>query len=290
MSAFSTAWHHIRRSPFQSLAALFTMTTNFTVLTFFTLLVIGISSTLNYFESKPEITIFLKDGLSQEALESFKNEISSQPEVRQLHYISKEEALSIYQEQNKDNPLLLEMVTSSILPASLEISAHSPQGLDNIAQSLIGKEDYIDELVYQRDLVQSIIRWSNIIKRAGLAIVITISLISFFVVLVIIGMKITLKRQEISVVRLLGGSKFYVKKPFLIEGSFYGLFGALFGWLAAFLTTLYFKDHVIHFFGDISFLPTTYQTYFLILGAEILFGLFLGFFGSWLAVKRHLKY
>jgi cell division transport system permease protein len=290
MSAFSSAWHHIRRSPFQSLAALFTMTTNFIVLTFFALLLIGISSTLNYFESKPEITIFLKDGLTQESLESFRDEIFAQPEVKELHYISKDEALKIYQEQNKDNPLLLEMVTSSILPASLEISAHTPEGLDKIAQSLVDKEDYVDELVYQRDLVQSIIKWSTIIKKAGLVTVATISLISFFVVLVIIGMKITLKRQEIGVVRLLGGSKFYVVKPFLIEGSFYGFLGALVGWLIAFLITFYFKDQVNHFFGEISFLPAGIQTYFFILAGEILFGLLLGFFGSYLAVKRHLKY
>jgi len=290
MNTFSTAWHHIRRSPFQSLAAISIMTTNFVLLTFFSLLVIGISSTLNYFESKPEITIFLNDNLNPEELENFKEELSSRPEVKELTYISKEDALGIYQEQNKDNPLLLEMVTSNILPASLEISAHDPKDLDNIAQSLVGKEQYIDELVYQRDLVQSIIKWSNIIKKAGLIAVTAISFISFFVVLIVIGMKITLKKQEIKVTRLLGASKFYVKKAFLAEGAFYGVFGALVGWAMAFATTLYFKDQVAHFFGEISFLPDGYRTYLLILGAEALFGFFLGFFGSWLAVKRHLKY
>ncbi len=290
MSTLKNTWHHIRRSPFQSLAALTTMTTNFILLTFFLLLLIGISSTLKYFESKPEITIFLNDDVQEEVLKEFKSEISSQPGVKNLKHISKEEALSIYQEQNKDSPLLLEMVTSSILPASLEISANTPQDLDAIAQSLIGKEKYIDELVYQRDLVQSIIKWSNIIKKAGLSLIISISLVSFFVVLVIIGMKITLKKQEIGVVRLLGGSKFYVKKPFLIEGAFYGFFGSLIGWSIAFLITLYFKNSIDQFFGEISFLPQNYQTHLLILGSQLLFGTLLGLFGSWLAVKRHLKY
>jgi len=70
MSALRSAWHHIRRSPFQSFSAILIIWFCFFVSTFFFVISDGLSGVLSYFETKPEITIFLKDGLDKNTVES----------------------------------------------------------------------------------------------------------------------------------------------------------------------------------------------------------------------------
>ncbi|MBU3935655.1 permease-like cell division protein FtsX, partial [Patescibacteria group bacterium] len=172
MSTLKATWHHIRRSPFQSLTAIFVMVSSFFILSTFAVLSRGLSSVLAYFETKPEVTIFLKDGLDKSTVESLQKELANYPNVREIKFISKQKALEIYQEQNKDNPLLTEMVTASILPASFEVSVSDPAVLSQIAQNFSAKTDSIDEIIYQQDIVQNMLNWTNIIRKVGLAIAI----------------------------------------------------------------------------------------------------------------------
>ena len=112
MKILKLTFHHIRRSPFQSMVAFLTVFTCFFILNSFLLINRGLSSVLNYFETKPEITIFLKDGLDQATVESVQKELATYPDIKEIRYISKEKALSLYKDMNKENPLLTEMVTA----------------------------------------------------------------------------------------------------------------------------------------------------------------------------------
>src|SRR3989344_1479249 len=109
MKSFKTMWRNVRRSPYQALAAVLIMMLTFLVVSFFTFLLTGSSKIINFFESKPQVTAF------------FKNE-AKQSEM--------------YTQQNKDDPLLLDLVTADILPASLEISAVRIEDLSGISDLL----------------------------------------------------------------------------------------------------------------------------------------------------------
>jgi cell division transport system permease protein len=116
----------IKRTPYQSLAiflilffTLFLSTIIFISLTFF-------YSFLNYVETRPQVTVYFQNKASTEQIFKLRDELVSSGKVLSIKYISKGEAFKIYKDLNKDNPLLLEMVTSDILPASLEIYAQKP--------------------------------------------------------------------------------------------------------------------------------------------------------------------
>ncbi len=290
MKIFKLTLHHIRRSPFQSLVAFLTVLTCFFILNSFILLNRGLSTVLNYFETKPEITIFLKDGLDQNTVESVQKELTTYPGIKEIRYISKEKALSLYKEMNKDNPLLTEMVTASILPASFEISAYNPKVLEVIAQKFSAKSQVVDEIIYQKDIIQSLLTWTQIIRTSGIALITLFVTISFVVIFTLIGMKITNRKDEIKISRLLGASKFYVKKPFLLEGIIYGFTGSLFGFLLSFLIIYNFRESINFFFQPITFIPaiTTFEP--LLLLAEIFVGVFIGLSASWLGARRYIKW
>src|SRR3989344_1701091 len=125
MSIRRNTWKHIRRSPYQAFAAISVMTLTFLVGGLFVLLSIGSSVVLNYFEQKPQITVFFTDEKKETDIVALEDKLKQNKKVAAVKYISKDEALEIYKQQFQKDPLLLEMVSADILPASLEVSAET---------------------------------------------------------------------------------------------------------------------------------------------------------------------
>jgi len=290
MSLFKTTWHHIRRSPFQSLIAAIAMLLSFFFITTFIIVNSGLSTVLKYFETKPEVTLFLKDGLDTSAVENIKKDLSSYQGIKEITFVSKDKALEIYKDKNKDNPNLTEMVTASILPASFEITVSDPDVLEQIYQNYSTKTDVIDEIIYQKDIIDSLLNWTNATRKIGLTIILIIASISFITMVTIIAMKITNRKDEIKISRLLGASSFYVKKPFLLEGIIYGLFGSILGFILAFLLALVSQKSINSFFQPVVFIDFKVNFYLILLVTEIFIGAFLGFIASWIGVKRYIKF
>lgn len=290
MSVLNTTWHHIRRSPFQSLTALVVMFICFLTLTFFIVISSGLSSVLKYFETKPEITLFLKDGLDSAATDNLRKELSNYPNIKEIKFISKEKALELYKEQNKENPLLTEMVTASILPASIEIKVSDPKVLEQIFQNYSIKTNIVDQVIYQKDIINSLLDWTNVIRKTGVVIASVIGIISFFTIFTIVGMKITNRKEEIKITRLLGASKFYVKKPFLLEGIFYGVLGSLIGTAVSFIVIFILKSNINTFFQPVEFITSNYTFYLIVFLSELIIGITLGLLASWIGAKRYIKF
>ncbi|MBI2465011.1 FtsX-like permease family protein [Candidatus Shapirobacteria bacterium] len=290
MNIYRNTWHHIRRSPFQSITAIVTMTLSFFALSTFAIVSNGMNSLLNYFETKPEITIFLKDGLDKSTIENLQTEISNYTSIKEIKFISKEKALTIYKEQNKNSPLLTEMVTASILPASFEVSVSDVKVLEQISQNFSAKKDQVDEIIYQKDIITSILSWTNIIRQIGIVTVTIFSGLTFLVVLVIIGMKITNRKEEINISRLLGASKDYVKAPFLIEGTIYGLVGGFLGPLVSLTLISIYKSQINQFFDPVLFISTDLQFILVIWLICEAAGVTIGYLSSWIGSNRYIKF
>lgn len=290
MNIYRNTWHHIRRSPFQSLTAIATMTLSFFALSTFAIVSNGMNTLLNYFETKPEITIFLKDGLDKATIENLQTEISNYSSIKEIKFISKEKALAIYKEQNKNSPLLTEMVTASILPASFEISVSDVKVLEQISQNFSAKKDQVDEIIYQKDIISSILSWTSIIRKIGIITVSVFSIITFLVVLVIIGMKITNRKEEINISRLLGASKNYVKAPFLLEGTAYGLIGGFMGPLISFTLISIYRIQINQFFDPVLFISTDLQFIAIIWLVSETAGVAIGYLSSWIGSNRYIRF
>lgn len=283
-----TSWHHIRRSPYQTVAAILIMTLTFFVISVFTFVILGSSKIISYFESKPQVTAFFKEEAKQEDIDVLKNELERMEQVARVLFVSKEEALKIYTEQNKDDPLLLDLVTADILPASLEISTVKIEDLVQISE-MLKKSPHVSEVVFQKDVVSTLTSWTNAVRKIGIALIISLSLVSLFIMATIIGIKISQKKDEIEIMRLLGATSWYVRWPFIFEGIFYGVIGAFLGWLIASLGLWYSTPFLSSFLWGIPLFPIPYLFFAELLGAEILFAIILGSLSSFLAVLRYLK-
>jgi len=290
MNSIKTSWHHIRRSPIQSFTALLLMTFSFILISVFAIITNGIVKTLNYFETKPEITIYLKDGIDNSAIENLKTELANYKNVKEVRFISKEKALEIYRQQNQGNAALTEMVTASILPASVEVTVSDPAVLEQIYQNYATRTEVVDEIIYQKDIINTLLDWTNTIRKGGIAITAIVLLVTFFSISSIIGMKTTNRKDEIKISRLLGASNWYVKRPFLLEGIFYGVLGSFIGSILVFTAFIIKRQLINSFFTPIEFISADFNLYAFLLGAEIILGSFIGFFASLIGVKRYIKF
>jgi len=285
---FKTAWTRIRRSPYQALAAVGIMTLTFFLAAVFILLAGGSQAILHYFETRPQVTAFFQDEVTSDQVENLKMKLMATGKVAAVKYISKEEALAIYREQNKDDPLLLEMVTANILPASLEVSTKDLTYLSEIA-SILRQEKGVDEVVFQEEVVRSLKTWTDNIRKIGAVLIGFLGIVSLLVILVIIGMKVAVRREEIEILQLIGASSWYIRAPFIFEGIFYGVLGAILAWGIAYLLLLYATPFLVDFLAGIPILPVPLVFMFGLLGGEILTGILIGTIGSLLAVRRYLR-
>ncbi len=288
MKHFKTTWRNIRRSPYQAFAAILIMMLTFLTVSFFTFLIGGSSQIVNYFESKPQVTAFFKNEAKQSDINSLENNLQSTGKIASIKFVSKEEALKIYREQNKNDPLLLDLVTADILPASLEISTTKIEDLSPISDTL-KNSSIVQEVVFQKDVVSTLTDWTSALRKIGLALVVVLSLVSVFIMVTIIGIKISQKKEDIEIMRLIGATNWYIRWPFIFEGMLYGVIGAFLGWVIASVALWYSTPFLESFLRGIPVLPVSSIVLLELLGVELILAAMLGAFSSYLAVLRYLK-
>jgi cell division transport system permease protein len=293
-----TAWDNIRRMPFQAMAAIFVLAVTFFVITVLTILLYSSSQALHYFETRPQVIAFLESDATETDIELLRLKLNSDPRVQRVNYVSKEQALEFYKEATADNPLLSELVSPSIFPASLEFSLSDLSYAEEMLAEIKG-EDVVERVGFTASLegesalpdVVNKLRSLTWYLRVGGGIFAGIMAgTSFLVLLVIIGMRITTRRDEIEILYLLGATPAFIRKPILIEAMIYGIAGVVLGWMAVLLIILYATPTLISYFGEIPVLPretgSLLYLFAIILAAELVIGTLIAFVGSMLAVSR----
>lgn len=295
------AFDTIRRSPFQAISAVFVLALTFFVATMVAVLVFASNMAIKHFETRPQIIAFLKENTSDEALKALQVRLESDSRLKSVKYVSKSEALEIYKKATEDNPLLAELVSPDIFPASLEFSVVDLTDAE-IVISEVGQEAIVEQVGFTANIgseqalgevIGRLKSASYYVRVGGLIFVSLLALSSFSVLLVIITMRMATRKGEIEILSLIGATPQFVRRPVVIEAMVYALLGVVLGWILALIFWLYSTPFLISYFGQIQVLPKDPTQFFvlfgIILGVELIVGLFIALMGSLFAVKRSLK-
>lgn len=296
-----TAMDNIKRSPFQAFSATFVFLLTFFVATTVSVLVFASNNALKYLETRPQIIAFIKKDAEAQSVDSLMLKLQSDNRIKDLKYVPKEEALEIYKNATSDNPLLSELVSPSVFPASVEFSAVDLNLTQNIIDE-VSKESVVEQVGFTANIggektlnsvVERLKNISNYIKIGGLTFVGILALTSFLILVVIVGMRMTSKKNEIEILSLIGATRSFIKKPLMIESIIYVLIGVFFGWLISFIGWLYVSPSIFGYFGNVSILPKDPKMFFvmfiIILFVEVFFGFILAFLGTSIAFNRAIK-
>jgi cell division transport system permease protein len=296
-----TALGYIRRSPFQALSAGFVLTLTFFVATLVSVLVYSSSKLINYFETRPQVIAFLKNDAGESDIADLQHKLTSDPHIKDVKYVSKEEALSIYKKATSDNPLLGQLVSPSIFPASLEFSVTDL----TFAQGIIDKvktEKIVDSVGFTaalggettlKDVVGRLKTVTTYVKAGGAVFAGLLAATSLVVLLTIISMRMVGRRQEVEILDLIGATPAFIRSPIIVEALIYAALGAVLGWAIAFIAVLYSAPTAVSYFGEIPILPRDalgiFELFGIILVGELVVAVILALSGSLLAISRVKK-
>ena len=290
----------IRRTPYQSLAAFLVLFfTTFLSLSLFIGLLF-LYSLLGYVETLPQVTAYFQPKTDEASILKVRDTLVESGKVIEAKYISKSDAFEVYKKLNKDNPLLLEMVSPEILPPSLEIYAKKPSYLPEIA-SFLRQQGGIDEVSFQRDIVDRLVVLTDILRKTSIIFYAFLILMSIIVLTTTFSFKIAIKRDEIELLRLLGASSFYIKKPFLAEAIFFGITAVTLAFLIVIGILFYlqpFMQSYLRGVPDLTIMisafplrvwPLNPQFLALTFGFATLFSLSIAFVASYRATGKYSK-
>lgn len=291
----------IKRAPYQSLGSfLILFFTLFLALFFFnmTSFFYGI---LSYVETRPQVIAYFDAKTEEKSILSIKTAIEKTGKTASINYVSQQEALKIYRDLNKDNPLLLEMVSANFLPASLEVYAKKPAYLSEIA-TYLKSQDTVEEVNFQKTIVDKLVTLTTILRRVSTGLFLFLMLISVVVLITTTAFKISVKRDEIEVLQLIGASKWYIRKPFIAEGVFFGFFSGTVAFALFMVIFLYFQPFLTSYLAGIPKLPLynlgslnmfVYppSVEFILLSyvLTIFFGMSIGFVGNYLSTSKYIR-
>jgi cell division transport system permease protein len=285
---FKTALKRIQRNPYNSLGAVMVLFLTFFVGGILTLTSLASNIAIRWYETRPQVTAFLKDDTTLEQVEAIKNNVSKISSVTNVKHVTKEDALKIYQERYSEDPALLDFVTADILPASIEVQGSNIDKFGEIANQL-KTEAQVYDVTYSKEIVDRLARITNAVRIAGIIVVAFLFLTSVTVTLIVVGLNISLHKEEIEIMKLVGATKAYVRSPFIIEGIIYGFVSALLavGILAAFYP--FILGAISDQFNPIPINIDALGVFGGILLVEMVVGFLIGSLGAWVATRRYLE-
>jgi len=249
----------------------------------FLLISVNFDYILKDVESQVEITAYLEDSLDQVGIAELNKDIAAISGVKEITFISKEDAIEEFKKQVGKE--LLEGIENP-LPNSFRIKVNDPHEVATVAEK-IERFNGIEEVRYGKGIVEKLFNIIYWIRMIGLAIMVVFACVSVFIISNTIRLTVFARRREISIMKYIGATDWFVRWPFLIEGMVLGLIGSLLaiGVLAVAYNYLYVTVKLN--IPMISLLPLK-QFYKYALGF-LGIGMLIGAFGSTFSMKRFLN-
>ena len=280
MMGFRDALFAVRKAPL--LSALSVMTIGFSLFAFalFGLVALNIRNALERVEERVEIRAFISDGTRIEEIAMAAQEISRYREVQSARVVTQEQAL---ERARRELGEFADVFEAGVLPASIDVrlkpGSRDPRSVGAVSNR-IRTIAFIDDVRYGEEWIAQLHRLRNMAGITGLALGTAFAMVAVLIIGATIRMTVLARAKEISIMRLVGATDGFIRRPFLIEGFTKGILGGLLAlgltWFASLVAQRYLNFSAIFFDQRIA-----------------LFGLaggaLIGFFGSAYAVRRQLR-
>jgi len=286
-----------KRNGWLSVAATLIMGLTIFIISIFFILFYIFNSSIQIINEKMDISIYLKDKIEMSEVELLKTRLSGDSNVKEVKYISKEEALKIYREKNKDREKLLEAFSEkeNPLPASLEIKVYNPSKIDSLI-SILEEDTYkpiISKVSYHenKEIIKKLTSITSYVLKIGITLMVVFILIAILIVFNTIRMAIYARRDEIQIMQLVGATAWFIRGPFIIEAMFYGLIATVINFFIFYPILYFISQSLTRYLGEYGANPFVFynQHLFLIIPLQLLVGFLLGAVSSFFALKRYLN-
>lgn len=233
-------------------------------------------------EERVEVVAYLRDDMTTAQLQLAEAEFSRRREVAEVRYVSKLEALATARREMREFQDVYADLETNPLPASLELRLRpgfrEPRAVGRVAQRLRAYP-FVEEVRWGDEWLAKIAFLRRLLAGATAILGGAFAAVAAIIIATAVRIAVFARRDEISIMRLVGATDGFVRRPFLLEGAFAGLLGAV---LAAGLTYAVYRSVNAGLFR-LAWLPPEWVV------AAIAAGGVFGLMSSALAVRRHLR-
>jgi len=267
------------------MASIATITLSLIIIGIYFFISLNSSSYTKKIKDKVELEVFLQDGYSINDLDSLKENLKRLGGIKEIRFISKEEAAKIFEKEYGKE--MLDIMDSNPLPASFKISLYDEyKTLEKVnkLKKQISELSFVVDIIYPKSTLEMVEKNFSSALSLNLIILIVITISSVFLVSNTIRLVINSKEKLIYTMKLLGATKKFIRSPFLIEGFIQGLIGGIIASIFLYILLEYIAGKL----GEVNVFVDTGKLLYTLL--VILLGIVLGISGSAISIRRYLKF
>lgn len=296
---FKSGFRNTFRHAWLSTAATAIMVVTLLVMTFFAFSIYFVQTQLKEVQQKIDLTLFLSDDSKEEEIKLLQSKVLQVGGVSSVEYVSKADALKRLEASSEEGKKLAKSASDigNPLPSSLEVKLSKLDDIAAVNQQIrsLSEASIVTETSYdsrddnRKGVIENVIKISNGIARVGGVLSLVFLIIALLIIFNTIRMAIFTRREEIEIMKLVGATKWFIRGPFIVEGSLYGVFGAT----LALLALIPISRTAMPFLVDKLNAGVTVDYFVANLWLIVLciygLGILIGAISSWLAISRHLK-
>jgi cell division transport system permease protein len=276
-----------RRAPLLSALSVTTIAFSLFTVGLFALVAVNLRQALRGLEERVEIVAYILRGTPSESIAVASQDIAAFPEVEDVNYVSEEVALQRARTELVEFRDAYRDLQVNPLPASIEVRLkdgyRDATNVERVAQRLKGF-GFVDDVRYGREWVQKLDYLRNITGLVGLVIGLAFAAVAVVIIGVTIRLTILQRAREISIMRLVGATNWFIRGPFLLEGALKGLLGGLLSLVLCYAGYILFRDKSGGTFAGLVFFRPEHMLLI------VVFGVLMGLAGSLVSVGRHLRH
>lgn len=279
------------RNPLMSLASVGSVIAVLVLMGVFLIIMFNIQHLAGNLESDIEIKAFLDLDIEQERIDAIERKIKGNKKIESVKFESKEEALENFKEQIGDREDLLQgFDENNPMQYSFILKMKNPRDFKEVSE-YVGDIEGVEEVVFREELVNTLLQSTYLARVITGVLTVILSAVSIFIISNTIKLTVFARKREINIMKYVGATNWYVRWPFLLEGAFLGIIGALFSALILGYSYYYFtglsQSTAFSAFSQ-SLVPAGD-----LMGQVALFviitGLFIGSLGSILSIRKFLR-
>lgn len=292
------AFINLKRNTSTAVGSIITIFLSLFLIGIFCFMNIMVQSIADDMEDKVSITAYVSDDASDEDIETVMADIAEMEYVDTVSFTTKEQALEEFQESEANLDMVEALDGENPLPRSIEVELTDSQMVETVVDQILANETFVnicddpddptDSVMYGQRSVERLLTVTNIIRYAGIAVVILLVFVTLVFISNTIRLAITARRREISIMRLVGATKGFIRGPFIMEGVLHALIGSFLAILCLYAVRMALMPQLSTL---IQWLPVNITTMEFV-GVSVMLvviGVLIGLFGSALAMRRYLK-
>lgn len=286
---FSETATNLRRNLLMTVAAVVTVAISLLLLGGVAILHMAVRNMTYNWEAKVEVSAYLSDDITEGEQQTLETEIAALPQVQEVTYVSQAEALEEFEQIFSGQPELVGPLDENSLPASLRIKLHDAEDTETVAALIRGRPG-VDDVRFGGTIIKTLLRVNSLLRTITLVLAVILMAAAAALIANTIRLGIFARREEIGIMKLVGATKWFIRIPFMLEGVFAALVGAIIAGSIVLAANLFLFPKMGEAFQFLQQVFTFTGTEIMqVLLALAVGGVLVGLVGSGMALRRFLE-